>query len=84
MVQKFLGYGLSIVGIVGLLIYYVPAAKEALNLDVPIAGTMLMVISFGLVIAGIIVSAKGDGKIGRKKRYIPVKERGKIVEYRKE
>tara|TARA_Y100000310_G_C20097297_1_gene541082 strand:- start:75 stop:329 length:255 start_codon:yes stop_codon:yes gene_type:complete len=84
MVQKYLGYGLSIVGIVGLLIYYVPTAKETLNLDIPIAGTILMVVSFGLVIAGIIVSAKGDGRIGSKKRYIPVKERGKIVEYRKE
>ena len=84
MVQKYLGYGLSIVGIIGLLIYYIPATKETLKIDIPLAGNILLITSFALIIVGIVLSTKGNGKIGNKKRYIPVKEKGKVVEYRKE
>ena len=84
MVQKYIGYGLSIVGIVGLLVYYIPAAKEMLKVDLPIAGTLLLIISFVLIIAGIVISTKGNGRVGKKKRDIPVKEKDQIVEYRRE
>ena len=83
MVNKLVGYFLSLLGIAGLIITNVPKIREAINLEIPFGDETLMVVSVILVVFGVVLIAK-YGDIRNKKRYIPVKEKGKVVEYRLE
>jgi ABC-type arginine transport system permease subunit len=87
MVKKFLGYVLGACGLVllssgyaqinTLLEKYIPLIKGIPNL-------YLMFVGGALVLVGVFFIMKAGGPSIKARRDVPVRERGRIIEYRRE
>jgi len=85
MVKKLIGYIISIIGLIGLLITNVAKVKEAINLNLPIDDKSLMILSLALVIIGVVLAAKGGKRASKtKEKDIPVRKDGEVIEYKRE
>lgn len=80
MITKTLGYVLSGISILGLIISFEPIAS-ALGIKLPITSGILTIISVILLIAGLILIGKGSSR--RKLSEVPIYHGKDVVGYRR-
>ena len=80
MVSKTLGYILSGVALLGLIISFEPIAS-ALGIKLPITSEILTIISVALLVIGLILIAKGSSK--KKESEVPIYHGKNVVGYRR-
>ena len=82
--KKIIGYLIALVGLVGLAMYTIPQIKAQITLPVPIDDTSLLIISIALVVIGVFISVKSEGRRKMSKgREVPIYHGKNIVGYRR-
>ncbi|MEK6855189.1 MAG: hypothetical protein AABX73_03120 [Nanoarchaeota archaeon] len=83
MMNKLIGYILSVVGIIGLAAYTVPFVRSYIPLPPQIDDTILVIISSVLVIVGLFLALKGGSPRRKKGAEVPIYSGKDIVGYRR-
>ncbi|MFH1425531.1 MAG: hypothetical protein ABIG28_02255 [archaeon] len=78
--KKVLGYILAIAGLIGL-------ASSVIGFEIPffteLGSTILLIISLGLIVVGILFVMKGGGRRGKQAAEVPIYHGKNVVGYRR-